>query len=266
VFLYRDLMPTIRSWLRVGDQAGDPTTVRRAIGMGCLRHRLFTTARALVIQPFQCLLGIKPLPEAHWGHIASCILWSDRSSRFGVVPSHLSRLAGPGFLLQDPGNKRRVRDWMGSSALIACVSVASWLVNAEEALCGQQSWIRSLSYDDIKQRPIEVMCAMFEAMGLDPTRVSADAIVKTMGQDSQANSSISRKALEERNRRKAAHQHQGAGVDPERSYDECMCALRPDIEYVVRAIAAPGGGAAQGVAQSVARGVGLSAPLLACKG
>ena len=59
---------------------------------------------------------------------------------------------------------------------------------------------------------------------------------------------------------------QGAGVDPERSYDECMCALRPDIEYVVRAIAAPGGGAAQGVAQSVARGVGLSAPLLACKG
>ena len=101
---------------------------------------------------------------------------------------------------------------------------------------------------------------MFEAMGLDPARVTPDMILKTMQQDSQANSSISRKALDDREQgramaeaglRKQAQDGAGGGHD----YDECMSAVKQDIEFVVKAFAVSRDG--------VAQGVGLSAPLLA---
>ena len=136
---------------------------------------------------------------------------------------------------------------------------------------------RGSSYDVIRQRPVEVMRAIFEAMGLDPSRVTPDMISKTMQQDSQANSSLSRKALDQRDQMGleqgcgseaglcTQEQVAAQGAGGRHRYDECMWAVKEDIDHVVRAFVSSDVTAERSDqrVQGVARGVSLSAPLLA---
>jgi len=88
------------------------------------------------------------------------------------------------------------------------VNTVSMLVNAEHALRCKTEWVCSLSYADLVKRPVDVMDAVFELMGVDKTRVTPDMVKAAMQKDSQENSSISRKSLQE----KAQMQPSGGGA------------------------------------------------------
>lgn len=78
------------------------------------------------------------------------------------------------------------------------VNIVSMLVNAENALRCKKGWVRSLSYDELVKRPVDVANAIFDLMGLDKTRVTNGMIMAVMQKDSQENSTISRKSLQEK--------------------------------------------------------------------
>lgn len=78
------------------------------------------------------------------------------------------------------------------------VNIVSMLVNAENALRCKKGWVRSLSYDEFVKRPVDVANAVFDLMGVEKTRVTNDMIMAVMQKDSQENSTISRKSLQEK--------------------------------------------------------------------
>lgn len=214
IFLFRDLLPTLKSYLRAfGPQSTtvlqdyrrplssprSPSSVAAALSCTWLRvclwlqtGMLWPLLRALRLKAEGAQPDLLGGGEGRDNSVSVGDLWSLRAFAFGVVPPCCKSLTLPPEAQAFASTSSCLDLLQQSFAWQQLVTLVSWLRMAQDLLAARHLdsiEMRSLSYDALVAEPSRVFAAAMRLVSLDESLVSDDAVSACMGRDSQQNNS-----------------------------------------------------------------------------
>ena len=214
IFLFRDLLPTLKSYLRTFGSPPTPApaphvarTARLYRGPATLSYTwlrvclfvqtgmLWPLLRALRLKAAGAQPDLLGVGEGRDIGVSLGDLWSLRAFAFGVVPPCCKSLTLPPEAQAFASPSSGLDLLQQSFAWQQFVTLVSWLRMAQDLLAARRLdsiEMRSLSYDALVSEPSRVFAAAMRLVSLDESLVSEDAVSACMGRDSQQNSKVAR--------------------------------------------------------------------------